>query len=68
LDALQAGKIAYTKATVLARLKEQSERQELLEAAIASDLSLNEIKERIKSLQDAKRSLDEEQPPSSKAV
>lgn len=65
-EALQTGKIAYTKATAITRLKEQSERQELLEAAIASDLSLNEIKERIKSLQDAKRSLDEEQPPSLK--
>ncbi|HEY9834090.1 MAG TPA: ParB/RepB/Spo0J family partition protein [Stenomitos sp.] len=67
LDALQTGKIAYTKATAIARLKEQSERQELLEAAITLDLSLNEIKERIKSLQDAKRSLDEKQPPSLKS-
>lgn len=66
-DALQTGKIAYTKATALARLKEQPERQELLEVAIASDLSLNEIKERIKSLLDAKRSQDEEQPPSLKS-
>jgi ParB family chromosome partitioning protein len=67
LSALRTGKIAYTKATAIARLKEQPERQELLEAAIALDLSLNEIKERIKSLQDAKRSLDEEQPPSLKS-
>lgn len=67
LSALQTGKIAYTKATALARLKEQSERQVLLEAAIALDLSLNEIKERIKRLQDAKRSLQEEQPPSLKS-
>lgn len=66
-DALRMGKIAYTKATAIARLKEQPERQELLEAVIASDLSLNEIKERIKSLQAAKRSLQEEQPPSLKS-
>jgi ParB family chromosome partitioning protein len=66
-DSLQTGKIAYTKATALARLKEQPERQELLEAAIALDLSLNEIKERIKRLLDAKRSLQEEQPPSLKS-
>jgi ParB family chromosome partitioning protein len=66
-DSLRTGKIAYTKATVIARLKEQPERQDLLEAAIASDLSLNEIKERIKSLLDAKRSLDEEPPPSLKS-
>jgi ParB family chromosome partitioning protein len=67
LNALQTGKIAYTKATALARLKEQPERQELLEAAITEDLSLNEIKDRIKSLLDAKRSLQEEQPPSLKS-
>jgi ParB family chromosome partitioning protein len=67
LDALQTGKIAYTKANALARVKEQPERQEILEAAITEDLSLNEIKERIKSLQDAKRSLQEEQPPSLKS-
>jgi ParB family transcriptional regulator, chromosome partitioning protein len=67
LEALQTGKIAYTKATALARLKEQSERQELLEAAISEDLSLNEIKERIKCLLDAKKSRDEEHPPSLKS-
>jgi ParB family chromosome partitioning protein len=67
LDALRTGKIAYTKATAIARLKEQPERQELLEAAITEDLSLNEIKDRIKSLLDAKMSLQEEQPPSLKS-
>ncbi len=66
-DSLQTGKIAYTKATAIARLKEQPERQELLEAAIAEDLSLSEIKERIKSIQAAKRSQDEEQPSSLKS-
>jgi ParB family chromosome partitioning protein len=67
LSALQTGKIAYTKATAIARLKEQPERQELLEAAITEDLSLNEIKDRIKSLLDAKMSLQEEQSPSLKS-
>jgi ParB family chromosome partitioning protein len=66
-DSLQTGKIAYTKATALARVKEPPERQKLLEAAITEDLSLIEIKERIKRLQDATRSQDEEQPPSLKS-
>lgn len=66
-EALRFGRLSYTKARALARVKGQLERQELLEAAIALDLSLNQIKDRIKSLQDAKRSLDEEQPPSLKS-
>ncbi|HAJ58731.1 MAG TPA: chromosome partitioning protein ParB [Cyanobacteria bacterium UBA8543] len=66
-EALRQGRLSYTKARALARLKEQPERQELLEAAIAEDLSLNEIKERIKSFQAAKRVQDEEQPPSLKS-
>jgi ParB family chromosome partitioning protein len=66
-EALRSGRLSYTKARALARLKEPPERQELLEAAIAEDLSLNEIKERIKNLQAAKRSQDEEQPSSLKS-
>jgi ParB family chromosome partitioning protein len=66
-EALRSGRLSYTKARAIARLKEQPERQELLEAAIALDLSLNEIKECIKRLQDAKRSQDEGQPPSLKS-
>jgi ParB family chromosome partitioning protein len=66
-EALRSGRLSYTKARAIARLKKQPERQELLEAAIALDLSLNQIKDRIKSLQDALRSLDEEPPPSLKS-
>lgn len=51
LEALQAGKIAYTKAQLIARVKDKEQRQSLLEEAIAADLSLNEIKERVKALQ-----------------
>jgi ParB family chromosome partitioning protein len=48
-DALQSGKIAYTKAQVLARVKDPELRKALLEEALAFDLSLSQIKERIKA-------------------
>jgi ParB family chromosome partitioning protein len=66
-EALCQGRLSYTKARAIARAKGQLERQELLKAAISEDLSLNEIKERIKRLQDAKRSQDEGQPSSLKS-
>ena len=66
-EALREGRLSYTKARAITRVKGQQERQDLLNAAIAEDLSLNAIKERLKSLQEAKRSLQEEQPPSMKS-
>ena len=50
-EALREGRLSYTKARAIARVKDRLERQELLDAAIAEDLSLNEIKDRIKSLE-----------------
>jgi hypothetical protein len=50
-EALREGRLSYTKARAIARVKGQLERQELLDAAISEDLSLNEIKDRIKSLE-----------------
>lgn len=50
LDALRQGRIEYTKAQAIAKLKELKQRQEVLEEAIAQELSLSQIKERIKSL------------------
>lgn len=50
LEALRQGKIAYTKAQAIARVKDDGHRQELLESAITEDLSLVQIKERIGSL------------------
>jgi ParB family chromosome partitioning protein len=50
-DALQTGKIAYTKATAIARVKDDETRQALLEEAIEQDLSLSQIRERLKALQ-----------------
>lgn len=50
LEALQQGKISYTKAQAIARLKDEDQRKVLLEEAIAQDFSLTQIKERIDSL------------------
>jgi ParB family transcriptional regulator, chromosome partitioning protein len=47
LQALQQGKIAYTKAQAIARVKDENQRQLLLEDAIAQDLSLAQIKEQV---------------------
>jgi ParB family chromosome partitioning protein len=56
LEALRAGKIAYTKALALARVKDEPVRNQLLSEAIAQNLSLVQIKERIKSLQSSPQS------------
>jgi ParB family chromosome partitioning protein len=50
LEALREGKIAYTKATAISRVKDGNQRQVILAEAIAEDLSLNQIKERIASI------------------
>lgn len=49
LDKLRQGKIEYTKATAIARVKNELERMALMEAAITESLSLVQINERIKS-------------------
>lgn len=48
LDALREGKLEYTKARVIAKLKDSDQRQQLLNKAIAEDLSLTQIKEEVK--------------------
>ncbi|MGB7380646.1 MAG: ParB/RepB/Spo0J family partition protein [Rivularia sp. (in: cyanobacteria)] len=50
LSVLRQGKIAYTKAKVIARLKDEDERKELLETAIYENLSLTEIQSRLKTV------------------
>ena len=50
LEALREGKMEYTKARTIARVKDEQQRDELLEQAIAQNLSLNEIKVRVKEL------------------
>jgi ParB-like chromosome segregation protein Spo0J len=51
LEALRAGRIEYTKAKEIAKLESESERQELLEEASASSLSLSQIRERVRASQ-----------------
>ena len=51
LDALKKGKIAYTKAIAIAKVKDLQQQDNLLTEAIASNLSLKQIKEKIKQLQ-----------------
>ncbi|WGV29079.1 ParB/RepB/Spo0J family partition protein [Halotia branconii] len=50
LEVLSQGKIAYTKAQAIARIKNKNERQAILEDVISNNLSLNQIKERILNL------------------
>jgi len=50
LKALQKGQIAYTKAKVIATVKNQLKREELLTCAIEEKLSLTQIKEKITQL------------------
>lgn len=50
LEALRQGQIAYTKATVLARIEDEQERQSLLQEVVAQSLSLSAIRERVKAL------------------
>ena len=51
LEALRSGRIEYTKAKAIAQIKDEAERKKLLEDAITSDLSLSQIKERVKAAQ-----------------
>ncbi len=50
-DALQSGKIAYTKASLIARVKDKQARSSLLLETLKNNLSLSQIKERIEELQ-----------------
>lgn len=51
LDVLRQGKLAYTKAQAISRVKDDQQRQDLLRATIQEDLSLSQIREQIKALQ-----------------
>lgn len=51
LEVLRSGKIEYTKAMEIAKVKDDQQRQHLLEEVIVEELSLNEIKDRVKLLQ-----------------
>ena len=66
--ALRRGQIAYTKAQAIASLKDESARTVLLAEAIDQQLSLSQIKERIKSLQSGSPDQAPEIPNRLKAV
>ena len=53
LEALQQGRIEYTKARAIAQIKDPEARVELLEIAIAEGLSLKEIKKRVAEIKKA---------------
>lgn len=50
LKALREGKLEYTKARTIARVKDEQQRDKLLKQTIARNFSLNEIKEQVKAL------------------
>ena len=50
-EALQQGQIAYTKANVIARVKDKQARSSLLSETLKNNLSLSQIKEKIEELQ-----------------
>ncbi|AFZ27230.1 ParB-like partition protein [Cylindrospermum stagnale PCC 7417] len=54
LEALRLGKLEYTKARAIAKVKQESDRKYLVNVAISQNLSLSEIKEMIQSLQPKK--------------
>ena len=57
LDVLREGKIEYTKATAIAKVKDETQRAELLKESIQNSLSLTQIKERIATLKPSPDSL-----------
>ncbi len=62
LEALRAGKIAYTKAQAISKVKDEAVRNELLDEAITNNFSLSQIKEKIQALKpqsDSKQDLTE---------
>ena len=58
LEALRSGKIAYTKAQAIARIKDDQQRRQLLTEVILQDLSLAQIKAKIASLKARKGDAD----------
>jgi len=56
LSSLRQGEIEYTKAQAIARVKSEQQRTELLKIAITENLSLSEIKTRVKALKSESQS------------
>ena len=55
LEALRSGKIEYTKAKAIARVKDEAARKQLLEEAHANSLSLSQIRSLVKAEQAPKQ-------------
>lgn len=49
-EVLQQGRLEYTKAIAISRIKEPAQREELLETAIAGGWSLSQIKDQVRQL------------------
>ena len=60
LETLRQGKLEFTKARAIARIRDESQRQELLEEAIAQNLSLSQIKTRIAAINSVKDTITTE--------
>ncbi|YAF99275.1 MAG: ParB/RepB/Spo0J family partition protein (plasmid) [Nodularia sp. CChRGM 3473] len=56
LEVLRAGRLEYTKARAIARVKDEDTRKELLEDAITYNLSLSEIKRKIQEIEQKPKS------------
>ena len=56
LEPIRQGKIEYTKALAISRLKDKKQRQKVLQEAIAQNLSIRDIRDRIKQLSQPKNS------------
>ncbi|MBD2190007.1 ParB/RepB/Spo0J family partition protein [Pseudanabaena mucicola] len=54
LETLRQGKLEFTKARAIARMRDEGQRQELLEESIAQNLSLSQIKARISAINSVK--------------
>lgn len=59
LEVLRQGKIEYTKARVIARVKDEQQRSDLLDEAISQNLSLTQIKELIKKIEQNQTDIEE---------
>ncbi len=57
LEALRRGEIAYTKAIAISRVKDSQQRRELLAEAVQNNLSLAQIKVKVKSILPQPKSL-----------
>ncbi|MBD2211279.1 ParB/RepB/Spo0J family partition protein [Nostoc linckia FACHB-104] len=68
LEVLRSGRLEYTKALAITRVKDDETRKQLLEDAIAYNLSLSEIKRKIKEIEQHtnSNSSSKTEPPSIK--